>query len=420
MPQPRIIGYGLTPLGRRLNQPAHVLMQRALNSALVSAGLKLDDLDGLVAVPSLSHPQFMEAHALATRIGLLPRRTERPVRVRTIDTGGAGPVSALLQAVSMVKHEKCQAVAIVAGDAVATLDTAEFLRRADGSLSSCSGLPSPAIPMGYGRVADDRIKAGIITREHLAMTAVLMSRQSARHPLALTRRPHTLADVLAAPTVAPHIGLLECARRADGGAALIVASIGFLEGRRLDTEPLNEEGFGAFAATGGVTVLGGGEASGPFPPVSANQISESMFSCEDAARAAFSEAGVGPADSGWWGLYDCFPICFLLAVEACGLVERGGAGRWVEACYDVTSDPTSYAPSSFPINTHGGLLAFGAPWEVPAMYALIEACEQLTARAGARQVRGANHEPPLRALVYGNGGIFSHSSVAILERGRRK
>lgn len=107
-------------------------------------------------------------------------------------------------------------------------------------------------------------------------------------------------------------------------------------------------------------------------------------------------------------------------MEACGLVERGGAGRWVEACYDVTSDPTSYAPSSFPINTHGGLLAFGAPWEVPAMYALIEACEQLTARAGARQVRGANHEPPLRALVYGNGGIFSHSSVAILERGRRK
>ena len=280
MPQPRIIGYGLTPLGRRLNQPAHVLMQRALNSALVSAGLKLDDLDGLVAVPSLSHPQFMEAHALATRIGLLPRRTERPVRVRTIDTGGAGPVSALLQAVSMVKHEKCQAVAIVAGDAVATLDTAEFLRRADGSLGSCSGLPSPAIPMGYGRVADDHIKAGIITREHLAMTAVLMSRQSARHPLALTRRPHSLADVLAAPTVAPHIGLLECARRADGGAALIVASIGFLEGRRLDTEPLNEEGFGAFAATGGVTVLGGGEASGPFPPVSANQISESMFSCE--------------------------------------------------------------------------------------------------------------------------------------------
>lgn len=27
------------------------------------------DLDGLVAVPSLSHPHFMEAHYLATQVG---------------------------------------------------------------------------------------------------------------------------------------------------------------------------------------------------------------------------------------------------------------------------------------------------------------------------------------------------------------
>ena len=35
------------------------------------------------------------------QVGLLPRRL--PVRVRTIDTGGAGPVSGLLEAVRMVK-----------------------------------------------------------------------------------------------------------------------------------------------------------------------------------------------------------------------------------------------------------------------------------------------------------------------------
>jgi acetyl-CoA acetyltransferase len=67
----------------------------------------------------------------------------------------------------------------------------------------------------------------------------------------------------------------------------------------------------------------------------------------------------------------------------------------------------------FPINTHGGLLAFGAPWEVPAMYNIIEAFAQLQGKAGTRQVRDAS-----RALVYGNGGIFSHSAVAILGNGR--
>jgi hypothetical protein len=87
-------------------------------------------------------------------------------------------------------------------------------------------------------------------------------------------------------------------------------------------------------------------------------------------------------------------------------------------------------PNNFPVNTHGGLLAFGAPWEVlessdlfiyllllltgrfgqaPAMYNVIEAVEQLRGRAGSRQVRNAK-----RALVYANGGIFSASSIALL------
>lgn len=66
----------------------------------------------------------------------------------------------------------------------------------------------------------------------------------------------------------------------------------------------------------------------------------------------------------------------------------------------------------FPINTHGGLLAFGAPWEVPAMYNIIEAFHQLSNTAGNRQIARAR-----RALCYGNGGIFSHSAVAILGNG---
>ena len=46
------------------------------------------------------------------------------------------------------------------------------------------------------------------------------------------------------------------------------------------------------------------------------------------------------------------------------------------------------------------------------MYNIIEAVQQLSGTAGKeRQVEGAR-----RALVYGNGGIFSHSAVAILAR----
>jgi len=56
----------------------------------------------------------MEAHYLATSSGILPKKN---FSCRTIDTGGAGPISAILAARSMIQHENCEAVAVVAGDA---------------------------------------------------------------------------------------------------------------------------------------------------------------------------------------------------------------------------------------------------------------------------------------------------------------
>ena len=84
-------------------------------------------------------------------------------------------------------------------------------------------------------------------------------------------------------------------------------------------------------------VLGGGEASGPlFPP---SVIDEDMFSCEEAARNAYEQAQLGPGDIGaalcipwplirvrgadFFGLYDCFPICLIRAIEAVGLAKKG-------------------------------------------------------------------------------------------------
>jgi hypothetical protein len=45
-----------------------------------------------------------------------------------------------------------------------------------------------------------------------------------------------------------------------------------------------------------------------YPPES---ITEEMFSAGEAARAAYQEAGCGVDDVDYFGLYDCFPICFI-------------------------------------------------------------------------------------------------------------
>lgn len=274
-------------------------MLNGLEIALANADVRLKQLDGLIAVPSLAEPRFMEAHYIATMMGLLPHKN---VLVRTIDTGGAGPITGLLEADRMIRMQGCDLVAVVAGDAVSSLDSAEFLRRADrGCDDSEDPLPSPVIPHGYDRIAQWQMDTYGVTREQLAMVSVLMSRQAVRHPLALTRRPLTLQEVLDSPRIAPVTNLLECARRADGGAAIIVASSRFLKKYGLEHRHAP-------------VIVGGGEASGPlFPP---RIVDEEMFSCEEAAKAAYETAQLGVRDIDFFGLYDCFPICFLRAVES--------------------------------------------------------------------------------------------------------
>jgi hypothetical protein len=75
------------------------------------------------------------------------------------------------------------------------------------------------------------------------------------------------------------------------------------------------------------------------------------------------------------------------------------------------------------------LLSFGAPWEVPAFFNILEAFKQLNNNAGftfntkiqilfhANRSLGSRQIPNAsKALVYGNGGIFSASAVAILAK----
>lgn len=229
----RILGVGMTPLGKS-GLTATNLMQSALEQALGNAGTRVRQLDGVIAVPSLAEPRFMEAHFIATQMGILPHKG---VIARTIDTGGAGPISGLLEADRMIRFQGCDLVAVVAGDAVSSLPTDEFLRRADSGCNDPEkSLPSPVIPSGYDRIARWQMETKGVTREQLAMVSVLMSRQAVKHPYALTKTALTLQEVLEAPLVAPVTSRLECARRADGAAALIVASTRFIKENGLEKD----------------------------------------------------------------------------------------------------------------------------------------------------------------------------------------
>jgi len=72
---------------------------------------------------------------------------------KTIDVGGAGPVSCLLEAKRLVEDRGHHLVAVVSADSITSLPSAEFLKRADAGFSE-GYLTSPYIPNAYNKIAE--------------------------------------------------------------------------------------------------------------------------------------------------------------------------------------------------------------------------------------------------------------------------
>ena len=382
-----IVGVGRSRIGKLNTLDVLSLLEEALVNALDNAGLDVSEIDALILCPALADQRIMPAHNLAYRLGI----SDNLVLCMTTDVGGAGPVSALILADNLIKSKRVKTVAVIAGDAVYSLGTSELLRRASMSIShpEYKDVTYPLIPLLYNMVAEWHMEKYGTAREQLAMVPALMSRQAALHPDAMNRKVLTVEDVLASPRVESVTNRLECARPTDGAGAVILVS-----GRQAKNFQHKS-----------ISIEGSGEGAGP--PYTPKNVSEDMFSAGRAAKAALKEAGISDVQEeiDFWGIYDCFPVCFIKFAESVGLVQEGLGGPWVESLYKHT-DPVK---DRLNINTHGGLLSFGAPWEAPAIFSVIEAVEQMRGHAEERQLSKVS-----TALIYGNGGIFTSSAVVVL------
>jgi acetyl-CoA acetyltransferase len=205
------------------------------------------------------------------------------------------------------------------------------------------------------------------TRAELASVAVKDRRHASLNPIAQFKKPLALEEVLAARPIVEPLGLYEVPPRGDGAVCLVVCAEDVAK------------------ATGKPYALVRGRG---FFHEGAHQINEvpndmtAFVSAQAAAAAAYQSADITPADLDLAELYAPCTIVQVLAGEALGLTPRGkGAAQ-------AAAGETALG-GRIPICTSGGCLSRGHPSYVTGLLTVYELWEQLTHRAGERQVRNA-------------------------------
>jgi acetyl-CoA C-acetyltransferase len=206
------------------------------------------------------------------------------------------------------------------------------------------------------------------TRKELASVAVKNRRHACLNPIAQFRKPLSLDEVLAARPIVEPLGLFDVPPRGDGAVCLVVCA----------------EEVAKAAGTPYALVVGRG-----FFHEGAHQLSDvpsdmtAFCAARAAAAAAYSAAGIDPSDLDLAELYAPCSIVEVLAGEALGLTPRGRGAA--EAAAGETS-----LGGRIPICTSGGCLSRGHPAYITGLLTIYELWEQLTRRAGERQVANAH------------------------------
>lgn len=228
------------------------------------------------------------------------------------------------------------------------------------------------------------------TQRQIAACAAKNHNHGALNPKAQYRFEMTTEQVLEDRPVSWPLTRAMCAPIGDGAAAALLCSRAYLE-----RQPA---GVRERAVKLSASVLTNGRLKRPEEPSLTHE----------AAKRAYRQAGVGPADIDVAEVHDATSFCEVYQSEMLGFCEPGEGGRLAE------SGATALG-GRIPINTSGGLVSKGHPVGATGLSMIYELVTQLRHEAGPRQVEGAR-----LALQENGGGVIGFEeavcSVAILER----
>jgi acetyl-CoA acetyltransferase len=383
-----ISGLGITEMGRVYGHDASHFAAEAIQRAVDDAGLRKDQIDGLLVNPGVTPVGGIGGIGLQNYLGLTHLRL-----LSSMNVGGATACVMVQYAALAVAHGMANHVLCVFADAP--------LREGRGGGAAYGGAAGPGPrPVGMGGlyttfgVFGVNAQYAIATRRHMAMygttndhlgaIAVAERQWATMNPVAEHREPMTIEDYHASRWVVEPLHLLDCCLVSNGGVAVIVSRAE--EAKELKQPPVHIWGMGQ-GHPGDMRRKGWDVETQTGAPMSKEK--------------AFSMAGIGIEDIDVLQVYDCYTYTVLVTLEDYGFCKKGEGGPFV-------ADGRLGPGGSLPTNTGGGQLSAYYMW---GMTPLSEGIIQARGQGGDRQV--PKHDV---VLVTGNGGILDHHSTLVLSK----
>ncbi len=231
---------------------------------------------------------------------------------------------------------------------------------ADQEYEVYQGITFPGL---YALIARAHMNKYGTTRKQLAQVAVKNHHNGSMNPNAQFPREVTLEQVMNATLVADPLTILDSSPVSDGGACVILASE---EIAKKLQKPM-------------IKIIGSGAAT-DFLALHQREDITALKAVKVSAERAYKMAGVKPSDIDIAEVHDCFTIAEICILEELGFCEKGQGGKFTEQGHTSLE-------GKIPVNTSGGLKSKGHPVGATGVAQVIEVVEQLSGKAGQRQVK---------------------------------
>ena len=353
-----VIGVGVTKFGKHERTSAELFAEAAAD-ALLDAELTPGAVQALYygnVVGSETEHQLHTGPQAASILGIPAIPTTR------FEAACASSHAAFRHAVMEIAADVSDVVLVGGAERVLNVPTAEsteyFAYASDAIWEQTLGLTFPGV---FALIARAHMEKYGTTEEQMAAVAVKNHKHGTLNPKAQFQKAITVEQVLQSAYIADPLKLFDCCPFTDGGAAVVLASEEVARKRTRAVRVL------ASAAASDWMLLGDKRDLARVPAT------------ERAAAAAYSQAGLRPADVDVVELHDCFTIAEIVATEGLGLFEPGAGGR-------AAAEGRTSLGGAIPVNPSGGLKAKGHPIGATGAAQIAEIVTQLRGEAGPRQV----------------------------------